>query len=117
MNIAPAIASANVRKSASLHRSSSRSSASSVCVLILANIRNLACSCVSFALQLEGGRHLACPSEPNDMPASGRYGSRDLVERRVCDIKGLNLRGSLDYRCEELRHFRVRSAVVSLGTL
>src|SRR5690349_24280352 len=51
------------------------------------------------------------------MPALDCYGSGDLVERRVSDVKGFNLRSSLNYRGEDLRHFRVSYAVVSLGIL
>ena len=40
------------------------------------------------------------------------------MERRVCDIKGFNLRGrSFDYRGEKLRHFAVRPAIVRFGIL
>src|SRR5436309_2791353 len=57
------------------------------------------------------------PSNRKELLASGRYGSGDLVECRVSDVKGFNLRRSLNYRGEELRHFWVSSAVVSLGIL
>src|SRR5713101_1299391 len=57
------------------------------------------------------------PSKRKDLLASGCYGSGDLVERRVSDVKGFNLRGSLNYRGEDLRHFWVSSAAVSLGIL
>src|SRR5260221_13232393 len=56
-------------------------------------------------------------SKRKDLLASGCYGSGDLVESRVSDVKGFNLRTSLNYRGEDLRHFWVSSAVVSLGIL
>src|SRR5205823_1320349 len=60
------------------------------------------------------GPRKQCSSGPRQN-FSARYG--DLVERRVSDIKGFNLRCSLSYRGEHLRHFWVRSAVVSVGIL
>src|SRR6267143_4756963 len=63
------------------------------------------------------GADLARPHKQRDLSASGRCSSGDLVERRVGDVKGFNLRRSLNYRGEELRHFWVSSAVVSLGIL
>src|SRR5258708_17146332 len=117
MNIAQAIASATVRKSASSHRRSGRNSASPVRSLIFVSIGNLACPCRSpMPDNLRGGLSPP-PSKRKDLLASGRCGSSDLVERRVSDVIGFNLRSSLNYRGEDLRHFRVSSAVVSLGIL
>src|SRR6266436_4968937 len=117
MNIAHAIASAKVRKVASPERSSGRNSASAARSLIFVSIGNLACSCVSpLPDNLRGGLGPP-PSNRKELLASGRYGSGDLVERRVSDVKGFNLGRSLNYRGEELRHFWVSSAVVSLGIL
>jgi len=39
------------------------------------------------------------------------------VERRVSDVERFNLRSSLNYRGEDLRHFWVTRAVVGLGIL
>src|SRR6266550_4933772 len=117
MNIAHAIASAKVRKFASPHRNSCRSSVSSASCLILVSIGNLACSCVSLLPDNLRGGLGPPPSNRKELLASGRHGSGDLVERRVSDVKGFNLRRSLNYRGEELRHFWVSSAVVSLGIL
>src|SRR6266403_6009578 len=117
MNIAQAIASATVRKSASSHRRSGRNSASPVRSLIFVSIGNLACSCVSpLPDNLRGGLSPP-PSKRKDLLASGCYGSGDLVERRVSDVIGFNLRSSLNYRGEDLRYFWVSSAVVSLSIL
>src|SRR5258706_8800828 len=117
MNIAQAIASATVRKSASSHRRSGRNSASPVRSLIFVSIGNLACSCRSpLPDNLRGGLSPP-PSKRKDLLASGRCGSGDLVERRVSDVIGFNLRGSLNYRGEDLCHFWVSSATVSLGIL
>src|SRR5229473_2737788 len=63
------------------------------------------------------GAELLHPLSRIDLSISGRSGSRDLVERRIGDVVGFNLRGSLNYCGEKLRHFWVRSAVVSLGIL
>src|SRR5260370_2890424 len=63
------------------------------------------------------GADWPAPSKRNDLLASGCYGSGDLVERRVSDVIGFNLMGSLNYCGEDLRHFWVSSAVVSLGIL
>src|ERR1700693_2888892 len=117
MNIAHAIASAKVRKFASPHRNSCCNSASAAGSLIFASIGNLACSCVSPLLDnLRGG--LSPPlSKRKHLLASGRYCNGDLVERRVGDVKGFNLRGSLNYRGKDLRHFWVGSTVISLGIL
>src|SRR6266849_3551407 len=117
MNIGHAIASAKVRKFASPHRNSCRSSVSAARCLILVSIGNLACSCVSLLPDNLRGGLGPPPSNRKELLASGRYGSGDLVERRVSDVKGFNLRRSLNYRGEELRHFWVSSAVVSLGIL
>src|SRR5216683_40973 len=117
MNIAHAIASAKVRKFASPHRNSCRSSVSAARCLILVSIGNLACSCVSLLPDNLRGGLGPPPSNRKELLASGRHGSGDLVERRVSDVKGFNLRRSLNYRGEELRHFWVSSAVVSLGIL
>src|SRR4029077_10787770 len=117
MNIAHAMASAMVRKFTSPHSSSGRNSASAVGFLIFVSIGNLACSCVSpLPDNLRGGLSPP-PSKRKDLLASGRCGSSDLVERRVSDVIGFNLRSSLNYRGEDLRHFWVSSAVVSLGIL
>src|SRR5437879_1779047 len=116
MNIAHTIASAKVRKFASPHRNSCRSSVSAASCLILVSIGNLACSCVHLPDNVRGGLGPP-PSNRKELLASGRHGSGDLVERRVSDVKGFNLRRSLNYRGEELRHFWVSSAVVSLGIL
>src|SRR5882762_6493951 len=117
MNIAQAIASATVRKSASSHRRSGRNSASPVRSLIFVSIGNLACPCRSpLPDNLRGGLSPP-PSKRKDLLASGRCGSGDLVERRVSDVKGFNLRSSLNYRGEDLRHFWVSSAVVSPSIL
>src|SRR5260370_41364036 len=117
MNIAHAIASAKVQKFASPHRSSGRNSASAARSLIFVSIGNLACSCVSLLSDNLRGGLSPPPSERKDLLASGRCGSGDLVERRVSNVIGLNLRSSLNYRGEDLRHFGVSSAVVSLGIL
>src|SRR6266851_6136654 len=118
MNIAHAIASAKVRKFASPHRSSGRNTASAARSLIFVSIGNFACSCVSLLPDNLRGGTLARPSSKRkDLLASGRYGSGDLVERRVSDVKGFNLRSSLNYRGEDLRHFWVSSAVVSPSIL
>src|SRR2546425_11859132 len=117
MNIAHAIASAKARMFASPNRTSCRSSVSAARSLILVSIGNLACSCVSLLPNNLRGGLGPPPSNRKELLASGRYGSGDLVERRVSDVKGFNLRRSLNYRGEELRHFWVSSAVVSLGIL
>src|SRR5712692_4930060 len=117
MNIAHAIASAKVRKFASPYGSSCRNSASAARSLILVTIGNLACSCVSrLPDNLRGGLSPP-PSKRKGLLASGCYGSGDLVERRVSNVIGFNLRSSLNYRGEDLRHFWESSAVVSLGIL
>src|SRR5258705_13084116 len=117
MNIAQAIASATVRKSASSHRRSGRNSASPVRSLIFVSIGNLACPCRSpLPDNLRGGLSPP-PSKRKDLLASGRYGSGDLVERGVSDVIGFNLRSSLNYFVEDLRHFGVSSAAVSFGIL
>src|ERR1700676_4839452 len=56
-------------------------------------------------------------SKRKDLLASGRCGSSDLVERRVSDVIGFNLKESLNYRGKDLRHFWVSSAAVGLGIL
>src|SRR5258708_20100182 len=115
MNIAQAIASAKLRKSASSHRRSGRNSASPVRSLIFVSIGNLACSCRSpLPDNLRGGLNPP-PSKRKDLLASGRYGSGDLVERGVSDVIGFNLWSSLTYRGEDLPHFFVDSAVVTLS--
>src|SRR5437588_11400993 len=101
MSTAHAIASAKVRKFASPHKSSSRNSASWVRSLILVSIGNLACSCVSPLPDNLRGRTLP-PLQRKELLASGRYGSGDLVERRVSDVIGLNLRSSVNYFGENL---------------
>jgi len=58
---------------------------------------------------------LARPCERKDLPVLGRCCDGDLVERRVGDVIGFNLRNSVNYCGEDLRHFWVSSAVVSLG--
>src|SRR5229473_3857453 len=117
MNSAHAIASAKVRKFASPHRSSGHTTTSAARSLTFVSIANLACSCVSpLPDNLRGGLGPP-PSKRKDLLASGRYGSGDLVERRVSDVKGFNLRSSLNYRGEDLRHFWVSSAVVSPSIL
>src|SRR5229473_858542 len=118
MNIAHAIASAKVRKFASPHRSSGRNTASAARSLIFVSIGNFACSCVSLLPDNLRGGTLARPSSKRkDLLASGRYGSGDLVERRVSDVIGFNLRSSLNYLVEDLGHFGVSSAAVSFGIL
>src|SRR5712664_2360705 len=117
MNIAHAIASAKVRKLASRHKRSSRNSASWVRSLILVSIANLECSCVSLLPDNLRGGLGPPPSNRKELLASGRYGSGDFVERRVSDVIRFNLGSSLNYRGEELRHFWVSFAVVSLGIL
>src|ERR1700722_1798089 len=57
------------------------------------------------------------PPKRKDLLALGCCGSCDLVERRVSDVKGFYLGNSLHYRGEDLCHFCVVSAVVSLGIL
>src|SRR6266705_6966101 len=117
MNTAHAIASAKVRKFASPHRSSGRNSASAARSLIIVSIGNLACSCVSpLPDNLRGGLSPP-PSKRKDLLASGRHRGGDLVERRVSDVVGFDLRGSLNYCGENLGHFWVSSAVVSLRIL
>src|SRR6266852_6707348 len=117
MNSAHAIASAKVRKFASPHRSSGHTTTSAARSLTFVSIANLACSCVSpLPDNLRGGLGPP-PSNRKELLASGRYGSGDLVERRVSDVKGFNLRSSLNYRGEDLCHFWVSSAVVSPSIL
>src|SRR5712664_2455748 len=111
------IASASVRKSASPHRSFCRNSTSAARSLILVSIGNLVCSCVSLLPDNLRGGHSPPPSKRKDLLASGRYGCGDLVERRVSDVIGFNLRNSLNYLVEDLRHFGVSSAAVSFGIL
>src|SRR5271167_460007 len=117
MNIAHATASAKVRKFASPHRNSCPNCVSKARSLIFVSIGNLACSCVCVMPDNLGDGFSPPPSERKILPASGRYGSGDLVKRRVSDIIGFNLSSSLNYRGEDLRHFWVSSAVVSLGIL
>src|SRR6266481_3705135 len=117
MNIAQAIASATVRKSASSHRRSGRNSASPVRSLIFVSIGNLACSCRSPLPDNLRGGHSPPPSKRKDVLTCGRVGNGDLVERRVSDVIGFNLRNSLNYLVEDLRHFGVSSAAVSFGIL
>src|SRR6266852_6011274 len=117
MNIAHAMASAKLRKFGSAHRNSCCNSVSAARSLILVSIGNLARSCVSLLPDNLRGGLGPPPSNRKELLASGRYGSGDLVERRVSDVKGFNLRRSLNYSGEELRHFWVSSAVVSLGIL
>src|SRR5208282_2758480 len=75
------------------------------------------CSCVSPLQDNLRGELSPPPSKRKDLLASGCYGSGDLVERRVSDVIGFNLRSALNYRGEDLRHSWVSSAVVSLGIL
>src|SRR6266852_1541424 len=117
MNIAHAIASAKLRKFGSAHRNSCCNSVSAARSLILVSIGNLACSCVSLLPDNLRGGLGPPPSNRKELLASGRHGSGDLVERRVSDVKGFNLRRSLNYRGEDLCHFWVSSAVVSLSIL
>src|SRR5260370_4043830 len=56
-------------------------------------------------------------NERKDLPVLGCFCNGDLVERGVSDVIGFNLWSSLNYRGEDLRHFWVSSAVVSLGIL
>src|SRR5260370_35179804 len=56
-------------------------------------------------------------NERKDLPVLGCFCNGDLVERRVSDVIGFNLGSSLNFRGEDLRHFWVSSAVVSLGIL
>src|SRR5271166_3217987 len=117
MNIEHAMASAMVRKSASWHRNSCRNGASAARSLIFVSIGNLACSCVSPLPDNLRGGIIPPPSKRKDLLASGCHGSGDLVERRVSDVIGFNLRSTLNYHGEDLCHFWVSSAVVSLGIL
>src|SRR6266849_4812761 len=117
MNIAHAIASAKVRKCASPHRSSGRTTTSAARSLTFVSIANLECSCVSVLPDNLRGGLGPPPSNRKELLASGRYGSGDLVERRVSDVKGFNLRSSVNYCGKDLRHFWVGSTVISLGIL
>src|SRR5947209_2471829 len=63
------------------------------------------------------GADLARPSKRRGLPTSGRYCNSNLVERRVSDVIGFNLRISVNYRGEDLRHFWISCAVVGLGIL
>src|SRR6266436_3969722 len=117
MNIAHAISSAKVRKFASPQTNSGGNDEFAARSLIFVSIGNLACSCVSLLSDNLRGGLSPPPSKRKDLLASGRCGSGDLVERRVSNIIGFNLRSSLNYRGEDLRHFWVSSAVVSLSIL
>src|SRR5260370_7885944 len=117
MKIAHAMASAMARKFASPQTNSGLNDEFAARSLIFVSIGNLACSCVSLLSDNLRGGLSPPPSERKDLLASGRCGSGDLVERRVSNVIGLNLRSSLNYRGEDLRHFGVSSAVVSLGIL
>src|SRR5258708_6514166 len=63
------------------------------------------------------GADLARPSKRRGLPTSGRYCNCNLVERRVSNVIGFNLRISVNYRGEDLRHFWISCAVVGLGIL
>ena len=57
------------------------------------------------------------PTERKDLPALGCYGSGDLVKGRIGNLIGFNLRSSLNDSRKDLRHFWIRSAVVSFRVL
>src|ERR1700682_2627160 len=69
-----------------------------------------------FAGPSEGADRPA-PSKRKDLPASGRYGNGDLMERRVSDVIGFNLGSSLNHSRQDLRHFWIGCAVVSVRVL
>src|SRR5260370_24726111 len=58
-----------------------------------------------------------CRTTRGGLPTSGRYCNSNLVERRVSDVIGFNLRISVNCRGEDLRHFWISCAVVGLGIL
>src|SRR6267378_4889280 len=81
--------------------------------MIFLTIGNLFSSSSSLFAGLVWGRTWPAPSERKDLPASGRYGSGDLVEGRVCNLIGFNLGGTLNHSRQDLCYFWIRSAVVS----
>src|SRR5438874_12109965 len=115
MNIPLAIASVNVRKSASTLEGP-HATASWVRSIILVSIGNITAfvfppcrtSCV---------RTWSALPRQRDLSASDCYSGGDLVERRVDHVKGFYLRWSLNNCGEDLGHFRISSAVVSLSIL
>src|SRR5258708_16541949 len=114
--VTPAIAAPSTRKSASPRRNSCRTSASGRGALIFVSIGIWLLWRFLLPENLRG-RAQPAPSKRKDLLASGRYGSGDLVERRVSDVIGFNLQSSLNYLVEDLRHFGVSSAAVSFGIL
>src|SRR5713226_3671533 len=76
---------------------------------------------VQFALRrtTEGG-DLARPphrTKRKNLPALGCYSSGDLVEGRVANLIGFNLRSSLNDSRQDLHHFWIGPAVVSFRVL
>src|SRR5438105_10100926 len=115
MNIPLAIASVNVRKSASTLEGP-HATASCVRSIILVSIGNIAAFAFPPAGQLEG-RTWSAPHNGRALSASDCYSGGDLVERRVDHVKGFYLRWSLNDRGKEFGHFWISSAVVSLSIL
>src|SRR5437764_2920527 len=115
MNIPLAIASVNVRKSASTLEGP-HATASWVRSIILVSIRNITAFAFPPAGQVEG-RTWSAPHKERALSASDCYSGGDLVERRVDHVKGFYLRWSLNDGGEDLGHFRISSAVVSLSIL
>src|SRR5690242_2648594 len=110
MKIADAIVSNRVRRLlARSRRDSSPDGTCSAGSLIVVLIGNLLRS-----------RRGGCPAplmNAKTSQTSGRCCSGDLVEGGVGDFKGLYLRSSLNHRSENLGHFWISSAIISLGVL
>ena len=70
-----------------------------------------------FAGEMRGRTDPAPTPERKELPALDCYGSSDLVEGRVGNLIGFNLRSSLNYSRQELLHFGIRSAVVGFRVL
>src|SRR5260370_21860312 len=84
---------------------------------IFLTIGNLVSSSSSLFAGVVRGRTWPAPSKRKDLLASGRYCNGDLVERRVGNLIGFNLRSSLNHSRQDLRHFWIGSAVVSFRIL
>src|ERR1700737_3692110 len=64
-----------------------------------------------------GGAGPTRPSKRKRLLASGRYGNGDLMEGRVGNLIGFNLRSSLNHSRQDLCYFWIGSAVVSFRVL